>query len=47
MENFYGRVVVGDVPCREKNLGGCTQMVIEVIGNVSREVRTIKSNLKR
>ena len=48
MEKLYGRVV-GDVPCMdsEKNLGGCTQMVIKMIDNISREILTRTSNFRK
>jgi hypothetical protein len=47
MENFYGRVVVGDVQCIKKNRSGCTYMVIEVIVNVFREAMTRTSKLRK
>ena len=45
MEKIYGRVIVGDDPCVEKNLGGSKQMVTEVIANIFREVITRTSKL--
>ena len=40
IENAYGRVVARDVLSREKNLGGSTQVLIEVRPNIFSEVKT-------
>jgi hypothetical protein len=47
VENFYGRVLVGDVLCMKKNRGGCTQMVIEVRGNIFEELIMIRTSKLR
>ena len=47
MENFYGRVVVGDDPCVKKNPGAAMKMGIEVRANIFREVIPRTSKLRK
>jgi hypothetical protein len=47
MENFYGRVVFGDVLYMKKIRSGCTKMVTEVSVDVIKEVKTRTSKLRK